>query len=46
MGFFSSLFKVAVKEIKAANTSRAKQSKYGKILSYRGRVTRKVNPAI
>ena len=33
MGFFSSLFKVAVKEIKAANTSRVKQSKYGKILS-------------
>ena len=33
MGFFSSLFKVAVKEMKAANTSRVKQSKYGKILS-------------
>ena len=33
MGFFSSLFKVAVKEIKAANTLRVKQSKYGKILS-------------
>lgn len=33
MGFFSSLFKVAVKEIKAANTSKVKQSKYGKILS-------------